>query len=374
MTRPETSSSDRQASVVDLDARALMDSLEDAVFIHDFQGRMFDINQAACTRLGYTREELLKQGLQAIDSPEFANQVPDRMAALRKTGKGLFESVHLCKNGKGIPVEVNARLIEFNGTTLVIGVSRDITERKLAEQEKTRIQSQLLHSSKLASIGTLAAGVAHEINNPLTIIRGQNEFIRESLILNEADPKMIQTLDKQEQAIGRIAGIVNSLRLYARNDNSTSEEVNIHQIIQETLSLVANIYKRAQIQIETQLRSINPTTAGNIGQMQQVILNLIVNAKDALEGRKSGGLIRLETEDVGTTAIVLRLSDNGCGMHPNQLQQIFNAFYTTKPPGKGTGLGLPISHSIITSMKGTIDVASEPGVGTVFTLTLPKLR
>jgi len=356
--------------------KLLFNSGSDGVFVQELPaehtrfGKFIQVNDIACEKLGYSREELLQLGPSDIEDPDYNSSFVEHLTTLLQKKRTSREGRYLTKTRKSVPVEIRDHLFTMDGKELILSNVRDISERKEAEKERAKIQAQLLHSSKLASIGTLAAGVAHEINNPLAILRGYNDFVREALTRSDT-AQVCSILEKQEQAIGRIAGIVNSLRLYAREDSNLIEKIDLHKIIRETLSLVVSIYKKADIHIETKFNSNQPITAGNMGQVQQVLLNLLVNAKDALEKRETDGLIEITTEDAKNT-IILKVADNGCGMTRSQIRQVFNAFYTTKPPGKGTGLGLAISHSIVTAMQGTIDIDSEPGIGTTFTITLPR--
>ncbi|MBI2520285.1 MAG: PAS domain S-box protein [Bdellovibrio sp.] len=259
-----------------------------------------------------------------------------------------------------------------NGNILsMIGTIQDISERKKVEEEKLNIQTQLIHSSKLASIGTLAAGVAHEINNPLAIISGYAEIMKQKCkeLCLQGDTELIQKIIK---ASARIAEIVSGLRTYARQDSETVDDIDLHVCINETLSLVKGIYEKENIKIETHLNAMDFILKANMGKLQQVILNILGNAKDALDKRKNG-LITITTQN-NHDDLLLIISDNGCGIPKPLISQIFDPFFTTKEPGKGTGLGLSICHTIITAFGGSINVESGPNIGSSFKILLPSNR
>ena len=249
-----------------------------------------------------------------------------------------------------------------------------IANRKKMEKEKNEVQKQVFLSSKLASIGELAAGVAHEINNPLAIILGNIEFIQNSSAAN--DPTTAGQIERVIKSVDRISGIVNGLRTYARSDTDHIEVLDLHRLINDTVLLISSIYKNENITINIQLGSKNNIILGNIGKLQQVVMNLISNARDSFNGEQ--GSIDIETSNISDSSnnekrILLKITDSGSGISKENVEKIFNAFFTTKDPGKGTGLGLSISHSIVTSLGGEIQVDSELGRGTTFSLSFKSI-
>ncbi len=248
------------------------------------------------------------------------------------------------------------------------GSHSDITERKKKEQETIRLHKQVLHASKLASIGTLAAGVAHEINNPLAIINGFVALLKESVPEDKR-----HMLEKQEVAVERISKVVNSLRTYARADTDIVEKLDVHQVIRETLVLMEPLFEKEGVHIETCPDAPSAVVEGNAGKLQQVFMNLLTNARDAFSQEQRDKKITIESSASGGR-LLLAFSDNGRGIDRATLPNIFDPFFTTKPVGQGTGLGLSISHGIITSFKGTISVESRVGAGTTFTIALPVVE
>jgi len=262
---------------------------------------------------------------------------------------------------------------ESNPENFVL-MHENITEQKKLEKEKENIQTQLLHQEKLASIGTLAAGIAHEINNPLMIIKGFTDIIKKNFTgeeILENKTEAIAILQKQESATDRITNIISGLRTFARTDTETLETIDVHKAINDTINLVKTMLSKEDVTIETEFKCKNPQITATMGKLQQVIMNMITNARDAIKEKNSPGIIKITTE-IAKETINISFSDNGIGMDEKQKNNSFDAFYTTKGPGKGTGLGLSISQSIINSFGGSIKVESEKNIGTTFTMCFPK--
>ena len=232
--------------------------------------------------------------------------------------------------------------------------------------DKVRLQQQLLTSEKLASIGLLSAGVAHEINTPLTGISSYIQMLQKKL----ADPHYAQILEKVEAQTDRVAKIVKNLLTFARSPSDASfQRVDLKQSLEEILSLIDYKLKTMNIRLALDLAPV-PGVYAQGERLQQVFINIILNALDAMpQGGELG--IRLAFED---GAAVVRISDTGTGIRPEHLSRIFDPFFTTKGVGKGTGLGLSISYAIVKEHDGHIEVRSEPGRGSTFTITLPAGR
>jgi signal transduction histidine kinase len=241
-------------------------------------------------------------------------------------------------------------------------------------EELKKAQVKLVQTEKMASLGNLVAGVAHEINTPLGAMKSNNQVLQRSLErLPDAEPErqlklqdsMRQLLDVNHEAIARIDGIVDSLRRFARLDQSERGKVELVGELENTLRLVQHEL-RGRIQIHKAFETV-PELACYPNQLNQVFMNLIVNAIQAIEGE---GEVFLEVQNA-PGAIVVRVRDTGCGIAPHHLPKIFDPGFTTKGVGVGTGLGLSIVHRIVEDHRGRIDVESEVGVGSTFTVTLP---
>jgi signal transduction histidine kinase len=232
--------------------------------------------------------------------------------------------------------------------------------------DKIRLQQQLLTSEKLASIGLLSAGVAHEINTPLTGISSYIQMLQKKL----TDSHYAQILEKVEAQTDRVAKIIKNLLTFARSPSDASfHRVDLKQSLEEILSLIDYKLKNMNIRLALDLVSV-PGVYAQGERLQQVFINIILNALDAMpQGGQLG--IRLAPED---GAAVVRISDTGTGIRPEHLSRIFDPFFTTKGVGKGTGLGLSISYAIVKEHDGHIEVRSEVGQGSTFTITLPVGR
>ena len=354
--------------------KAIFESAGDFVLvlesISDGLPIIVDANLVTLNAHGYTREELIGKPITFLEQENRGEIVKDRNQKLKEINDfSRFETEHVRKDGSVFPVDVLVTVIQKkNERTLLLAIERDITERKYLEQEKEQMNMALIHSGKLASIGTLAAGVAHEINNPLTIITSYAEILQSGTEF--AAQKHNEIIGKILAASTRIAKIVKGLRTYARQDREVLEVVDVHQCINESLSLVQNMYEKDNVLIETRLHSTPLFVDANLGKLQQVIMNLLSNARDVLMS-KNGGLIKICTQEINND-ILIEVVDNGDGIPPDIINHIFDPFFTTKDPGSGTGLGLSICHSIIESFGGKIRVESQEHMGATFNILLPK--
>jgi len=233
----------------------------------------------------------------------------------------------------------------------------DVTDR--AELEK-----QLVQADKLSSIGLLAAGVAHEVNTPLAVISNYAQMLAKQVAEDDQKSRM---LDKIAKSTFRASEIVNGLLNFSRTSSTEFGEVNLNRVIQETISLVEHQLKKADVEVRTSLDATLGTIQGNAGKLQQVFLNLFLNARDAMEG---GGVLEVRTTP-GDGGALVDVSDTGHGIAPEYLNRIYDPFFTTKAARKGTGLGLSVTYGIIQEHAGSIEAFSRPGGGTRFHIELP---
>ena len=239
-----------------------------------------------------------------------------------------------------------------------------VAERE--QQLKIATNKQLHRSEKLASLGRLAAGVAHEINNPLTGVLTFAHLLKEKPNMDGQDR---QDLDLIIHETTRAAEIVRGLLDFARERAVIKEPLNLNEVIVRTVRLIRNQKLFDRIVIEEELAGDLPEIEGDMNQLQQVLLNLSLNACEAMA---SGGTLTIQTRN-DERGVVVRLADTGCGIKPELLERVFEPFFTTKPVGKGTGLGLSVSYGIVQQHGGTIELESESGRGTTFTLVFPAL-
>ena len=236
------------------------------------------------------------------------------------------------------------------------------------EEELQRMtRQQIGRTEKLASIGRLAAGVAHEINNPLTGVLTFAHLLREKANMDEQDKQDLSLIIHETT---RAAEIVRGLLDFARERPTLKEPLDINEVIQRTVRLIRNQKLFDQITIEEELAPGLPEVDGDMNQLQQVLLNLSLNACEAMP---QGGKLTIASLAAGDKVIV-KLADSGCGIKPEHFDRIFEPFFTTKPVGKGTGLGLSVSYGIVQQHGGALELESEEGVGTTFTILLPQRR
>jgi signal transduction histidine kinase len=236
----------------------------------------------------------------------------------------------------------------------------DITERQ-------ELERKLVQADKLSSIGLLAAGVAHEVNTPLAVISTYAQMLAKQVAGDEQKSKL---LDKIARQTFRASEIVNSLLNFSRTSSTAFEDIDLNRVVRETLTLLEHQFQKAGINVESELEEALPVIRGNAGKLQQVFLNLFINARDAME---SGGTLRVTTKP-DAVGVRVEVSDSGPGIPRENLARIFDPFFTTKGARKGTGLGLSVSYGIVEEHGGVIEVESRPGEGTVFRLEFPAVK
>jgi signal transduction histidine kinase len=244
---------------------------------------------------------------------------------------------------------------------------------KRAYQQTTLLDAQLIQTQKLASIGELSAGVAHEINNPLAIISQETEWMMHLVGAEEGkgsrEEDFRDSLQEILHQIERCKEITQNLLSFARRMEPVLQEVNLNKLMEDMTRLVERDAAKRNITIRRHFDKALPPLQSDPPRLRQVILNLLNNARQAMEG---GGTITVGTRYPGGDTVEIVVRDTGCGIPREHLGKIFDPFFTTKPQGKGTGLGLSICHGIIERLGGRITVSSEMGKGTAFTLHLPR--
>lgn len=352
--------------------RNIIDKIEDPIFVKDENYKWVLINDTYCKILGQTREQLLGKNEYDILPSKRADdfQLQDHMVFSSNETKTFEETLTLNNKTRTISTKKSPFTDPISGKKLLVGISRDVTEERVAAEERDKMQKQIFQSSKLASIGELAAGIGHEINNPLFVISGSLEILEQQLqSLGIDDDICNKVIHHQKRSIKRISDIVNGLRTYARSDCDIIENVHLNKNIEKILSFVEVIYDKAGVFIRKDFCNEEMAFTGNIGKFQQVLMNLLSNAKDATEGKSQREIIIQTTKE--NNRAILKIIDNGSGINQNDLPKIFDSFFTTKDVGKGTGLGLGIVKNIVENINGTINVSTEVGVGTTFTVSLP---
>lgn len=279
------------------------------------------------------------------------------------TGTNTIKYIHakaeVLRDSKGLPLAM-------------LGVNWEITDRILHEQESSKQQQISIHKSKLASIGEIAAGVGHEINNPLTVIMGNVENMLPLAAKNPSDKTLIQGLERILLSAERIENIVKGLRMYARSDERIDTFCLAETAVESTL-LLQDIYaaEGVKLSLSTNFDS-DYYVSGNKGKVQQVIMNLLSNAKDAIESAEAPFIFMDIYQDA--ISVTLSIQDNGIGISESHQSSIFESFFTTKEQGKGTGIGLSISESIIVEHDGELKFESVENQGSTFLMILPLAK
>lgn len=363
----------------------ILDSINDAIFIHDGETyAILDVNQRMCEMYGFTREEALTKCVEDISSTDDGFTLEKAKLILRKAkekGDHTFEWLAKRSDKTLFWAEVSARFINIGYKTYFVIVVRDITERKKNEEEKLKLEQQLLHTQKLESLGILAGGIAHDFNNILTAILGHAEL---ATLHTPEDSEVLLHLNEIKLATQRAAELSRQMLAYSGKGKFVVEKFNLNQLITQMLELLkVSISKK--ITLKLFLNEDIPLLEGGISQIRQVVMNLITNASEAI-GDKVGfitittgtvtigdnyknGLFINDNITAGDYAY-FEVSDTGCGMDKKTIAKVFDPFFTTKFTGRGLGMSAVLG--IIKSHKGTIHVSSEVGKGTCFRVMLPS--
>jgi PAS domain S-box-containing protein len=351
--------------------RTVLEDMEESYYELDLAGNYTFFNDALCRMLGYSKKDLMGLNYKAYTIAEDLDRVFKTFNRLYRTGEPLtaFPMERIRKDGQHIFTETSGfRLLDEKGETIGFrGVIRDITKQKNAEEERKQLEQKAQLSSRLASVGELASGVAHEINNPLTGVIGYAHLLLARKDISRDVRRDLEIINEGSQ---RVAGIVKKLLAFARQTKPEQRYVNINELIRNTLDLRAYELAASNIKVTLQLVRDMPMTIADPGQLQQVFLNLIINAETEMKIARDGGRLTIKTDRINNT-IRITFKDTGPGIAKENLETIFDPFFTTREVGQGTGLGLSVCHGIVTEHNGKIWAESEPGKGATFIVELP---
>ncbi|BDG09569.1 ATP-binding protein [Anaeromyxobacter paludicola] len=364
--------------------RALLDHSTEAIFLAEVPGgALLDVNGSACQQLGLPREALLGGALEARLAPAHRERL--RALLAREDAGEVRETLAAAltrADGSRFPAELGVTLVRLEGHAVAVIVARDVTERQ-------QMQARLALADRLVSLGTVAAGVAHEVNNPLSYVLGNLEYVESKLeeiraiagaaVAGAVRPRLDECLADAQAALGdvragadRVQRIVRDLKVFSRAEADECEPVDLRPLLDIAASMTANDI-RHRARLEKRYQEI-PLVRANDGRLTQLFINLLVNAAQAIpDGAAERNEIRISTWTERGDAMV-EVRDTGCGIAPEHLPRIFDPFFTTKPAGLGTGLGLAICHGIVTALGGSLEVESAPGAGTRMRLRLPPSR
>lgn len=334
----------------------------------DMQGKLLEFNQKYLDITGYAKDELLQLSYWDLTPVEYKQEEEKILKQL--TEKGFYNNYrkkYKQKNGSLIDVELSGFIVEdFDGKKGIWSLIEDITERK-------QMEDKAKEHAKFASLGQLAAGVGHEINNPLAIIRGYLIKMKKTLPedLFKQNLGVLEMIEKMDYAVDRIENIVKGLRTYSRQDEKNLVPFFIKDRIEDTLWMLKEIYQGLGISLDLYLKGdfSAAKVLGSAGKLQQILVNLLANAKDAVEKSENKKIeLVLEYKRAG---LQLTVKDSGCGMTEEVKARIFDPFYTTKEINKGTGIGLSLVQNFVQDMRGEIGVNSALGKGSEFIIWLP---
>jgi len=340
--------------------RLVVEHATDGIFVADGTLRLVEVNGAGCAMLGYSRDEMLTLHVADICDPE---EVAERPLALdpERTGMTVASERRLVrKDGTLLDVEIHAKVLPGRMQQAFV---RDIRARK-------DLQAQLQLASRLASLGQLAAGIAHEINNPLAFTALNLELARQSLgEVGEAKQALARALAEACDGVERVRGIVRELDVFGRGDEQRLTAVDVNRALDAAIRIADNRI-RHRARVVRRYEATTPACANEL-RLGQVFVNLLVNAADAIPDHDAlRHEIAVRTRTAPDGRVIVEVSDTGVGIAPEVRARIFDPFFTTKPVGSGTGLGLSICHRIVTALGGEISVESDPGRGTTFRVAL----
>lgn len=353
----------REVRLVERHLASVVDCANDLVVSLDRQGRILTWNWAAERVSGLKVDQVRGQNLLSFCASRQQSVMADMLQKLVRGERVQTAEVDLVTVGKrGIPISWSCSPMRDDSDEVVgiVAVGRDLTERR-------RLEAQLIQSAKMASLGVMAGGIAHEVRNPLGIIGVSAQLLQERF----NDPGLpAECLERIDKAVKRASLIIENLLKFARASSEQMEKIDVQAVLDETLSLLANQISLQKVALKKNFQPGLPKVYGNPNLLQQVFANLALNARNAMP---EGGTLVVTTRSSRADQVELQFSDTGCGIPSENLPKVFDPFFTTRPVGQGTGLGLSICYSIVQQHQGTIEVQSQSGEGTTVTVRLPSV-
>jgi PAS domain S-box-containing protein len=374
--------------------QTIFDQASDAILTVRASGQIDAANQAVEEMTGYLKSELTGMKITDLVPDGKRHAIHDHAKVLSLdffTGQGTYEDVAILRNDGYVRfVDLTVRIVSSGGAKLALALFRDVTEKKRMERELITkhtelrdayvqlekknaelqvMQETLVQAGKMAALGELAAGIAHELNQPLQGIRGYTQELQsEALSENEEKAALHEIVSN----VDKMATIISYLRTFTRKSVEKHEVTDIHVAVKEALKMLSRQLTIRGIKVELNFDAELPSVYANPLQLEQVFINLASNARDAIEatGRGSGS-ITISSRKAGNFVEVL-FKDDGCGMTEITKSKAFNPFFTTKEVGKGMGLGLSLSYGILSKLHGSLVVQSELGKGTTFIVRVPR--
>lgn len=365
--------------------RGLFEESTNSIILYDPETRLpVEFNHLAHEHLGYTAAEFREKRMEDYSLTP-VEEIIEKIRRTVEDGQYSFETLHLRKDGETRDIAVNARAIILGGKTYVLTLLNDMTERKKDEEERIRLEKQLLQSHKMESIGTLAGGIAHDFNNILGVILGYGELMLMDLP-EDQNNAFRQNTESLLSAVNRARELVQQILTFSRRGEEIRTPVNVGGIVQETLKLLRATLPPT-IDVRQKIGDGGNTIMGTSNQVHRVLMNLCTNAFHAMGG--GSGILEVEVQTVqfdggavpGKMAafetmepgsyVRITVTDTGHGIGPGILPRVFDPYFTTKGPGEGTGLGLSVVHGIVKKYRGNVSIDNRPGKGTVVRVWFP---
>jgi PAS domain S-box-containing protein len=374
----------RQLQISEERFRSMFEQGRFGVALAGLDGRYLTVNPAFASMLGYTREELQEKTCLEVTHPqdlaaslEYVRMISEGQAAQRSLGKR-----YLRKSGETLWCSLNLSLVRDSAgqPAHFLAMIQDIDERKRAEEERTRLQQQLFQAQKMEALGTLAGGIAHDFNNLLSVMLGFASLARQRL---GAEDPLQESMRMIEQSAQRAADLTRQLLGFARPERQQVKAICVEEVLDRVRRMVARTFNRS-IQVSVLKGSEPLWVSAEPSYLEQALLNLCINARDAMP---DGGALALEASAVELDSqrpelpahcaagryAGISVQDTGVGIAPEAMPRIFEPFYSTKEPGRGTGLGLAMVYGFVKNHDGFVGVESELGHGTRFTIYLPLI-
>ena len=349
--------------------RVIFDTIPNPLFVLDAKTlEILDCNNSMTTVYGFEKGEIKKTSFLRFFEDGDRNQYAQEL----KTAKTLNKIRQIRKDGRAIFVNIHTAPSEYMGHEALLVTTTDITERLTVEQ-------QLIQASKLAALGEMATGVAHELNQPLSVIKTASSFFLKKVRNKEAvTPEIMETLaEEMDSHVDRASKIINHMREFGRQADIKRIETQVNDVLSKALEIFSQQLKLRQIEVVRELEENLPVILADSNRLEQVFINLLTNARDAIEEKNAHFASDSEIKRIFLRTgikdgfVFVEIKDTGIGIPEPILDRIFDPFFTTKKAGRGTGLGLSISYGIVQDYDGTIKVESQEGVGSTFYIYFP---
>jgi two-component system sensor kinase FixL len=372
----------------------MVQTATDAIIVVDSRGEIVSWNRGAETIFGYSADEAIRENVTIIMPERYREGHRKQIGRIITTGEAKIigktvETAGLRKDGSEFPLELSLATWDSKGEVFFAAIIRDITERKeeearkAAEQERERQRVLSMRSDRLRSLGEMAAGIAHELNQPLQGVRGMAERLLISIDRGWelTEEKIRDRADTIIEQADRMVHIIEHIRIFARESGKPEPRpVKVNDVVRASMDLLGTQFRSRGIQLERELMESLPVVSANPFSLEEVVINLLINARDAVEEQMNAGsvstpprvLLRTLLDRTDESDYVkIEVTDSGVGIPEDMLGKVFDPFFTTKGPDRGTGLGLSISRSIVEGFGGMIYINSTPGSGTTVNISLP---